>query len=252
MRLCRTLQRDGFARFQLTAADQRAQLSTLLPALGLASNDEGVIRGDDGLSLLQDHGSDPRAQFVPYSNRAMNWHTDGYYNADDQSVRCFVLHCLRPAASGGELRLLDPELLLIELYRVAPELIDLLSHPQALCLPANIDQHGHDRPDRYSAVFSCHADGTLAMRYTTRSRNIRFRNIDTEHAMLQLRATIDACEAWHIQLRLDAGHGILCRNLLHCRTSFSDPEGQPGRQILRGRFTRLPHPTSDNHHAARQ
>jgi hypothetical protein len=250
--LCLRTQRDGLAQFRIEGSNQRASLSILLAALGLTLNDEGVIRGDDGLSLLQDHGTDARARFVPYSNRQMNWHTDGYYNADDQSLRCFVLHCLRPAAQGGELYLLDPELLLIELYRQTPEIVELLSHPEAICLPANTDRHGHDRPDRYTSVFACHDDATLSMRYTTRSRNIRFRNQDTEHAMQQLQTAIDACKPWHRRLRLEAGQGILCRNLLHWRASFSDPDGQPGRQILRGRYTQLPSLTADTPHAARQ
>ena len=235
------LRQRGYALFKIDdRIDQRQSLSGLLAQLGLRANDEGVIRADDGLSLLRDHGDGPRARFVPYSNRLLNWHTDGYYNAADQTLRCFVLHCLQPAASGGELMLLDPELLLIELYREAAESVSLLSHPECICLPANTDQHGHSRPDRYAAVFSAHADGTLAMRYTTRSRNIRFRNRETEQAMQQLRDIIDRCEKWHVKLRLEAGQGILCRNLLHCRSSFTDPPDQPGRQILRGRFTHLP------------
>ena len=39
--------------------------------------------------------------YIPYTNRGLSWHTDGYYNPSDMPVRAMVLHCIRDAASGG-------------------------------------------------------------------------------------------------------------------------------------------------------
>jgi hypothetical protein len=45
--------------------------------------------------------SKERSEFIPYTDKAIGWHTDGYYNAVDHRVRAFSLFCVLPAATGG-------------------------------------------------------------------------------------------------------------------------------------------------------
>ena len=83
----------------------------LADALGLRSPDlAGQADPDTGVSTLFADSSTPRSEFIPYTDRALNWHTDGYYYPASRRIRTFILHCLEPAASGGVNRLLDHEI----------------------------------------------------------------------------------------------------------------------------------------------
>ena len=48
--------------------------------------------------------------YIPYTNRPLNWHTDGYYNRPEEQVRGIVMHCAAESASGGENLFLDQEI----------------------------------------------------------------------------------------------------------------------------------------------
>jgi hypothetical protein len=77
--------------------------------LGLARLDANWLADEDGIS--QHRGGRRRAgrgEFIPYTDRAIRWHTDGYYHPQARRIRGMMLHCVRPAAQGGENRLLDP------------------------------------------------------------------------------------------------------------------------------------------------
>jgi len=170
----------------------------------------------------------------------MNWHTDGYYNAPASAIRCFNLHCVQPAACGGELVLMDPELLLIALYDHDPELVEILSHPSAMTLPANRDDTGHDRPDVSVPLLFAHADRSLGMRFTTRSEHIRWRTPETQQAAAVAIQLLNNSSAWHTIIRLDTDQGLVTRNVLHKRSAFTDSANGPGRQMLRGRYHQRP------------
>ena len=184
----------------------------------------------------------------------MNWHTDGYYNAAADTIRCFTLHCVEPAAEGGALLLLDDAYLVLALLHDDPELVALLSHPEAMTLPQNTDTDGHDRPARTTPLIQRHSDGSLSMRFTTRSQNISWRCAATQAAALRATELIDAHREWQTRFSLKKGQGIITRNILHAREQFVDAPGvdapgvdtpkQSKRQMLRGRFTSLPTPAA--------
>jgi len=232
----------GFATYRFDNRDasdpEAAHLNVinLARSLQLVRHDRGVLVEHESLSVLQDHTGAPLGRFRPYSNQILNWHTDGYYNQVDEPVRTFVLHCIHPAHQGGELTMLDPELLLIELYQRDPSIVSTLAQPDALTLPGNVDAEGHSRPDRHVPVFYSHQDGSLGMRFTTRQTNINFKSPKVEQAMSEINEAIESCSQWHAQVRLQANDGLIARNLLHTRSTFSDMQGQPPRTILRGRF----------------
>jgi alpha-ketoglutarate-dependent taurine dioxygenase len=64
-----------------------------------------------------------RKEFIPYTDKPIRWHTDGYYNIPERTVRGMVLHCVQSAASGGENQLLDHEIAYILLRDENPDFI---------------------------------------------------------------------------------------------------------------------------------
>ena len=241
-RLCETVAKDGYALYQWygEADKEQAVLALMHQDLGLEHTDTGVLTNAGGFSVLEDMAGSPRARFVPYSNKQMNWHTDGYYNDINSQVRCFTLHCSAPAAVGGSLSLLDTELLLLALYDDDPRLVTVLSHPQAMTLPANKDSEGHNRPDRAVPVLFQQTDGSLGTRFTTRIKNIRWRCNETQAAAERAAELIETHQHWHTQIRLSHGQGIITRNILHRREAFEDAPGQQKRRMLRGRYLSVP------------
>ena len=240
--MCQQVQDSGFTLYEWTtnSDNARARECALHQYLGLIDADTGVISGTDNLSLLEDKTGTRTSRFIPYSNRAMNWHTDGYYNAVDQQVRCFSLYCIEQAASGGALTLMKNELLLIALYDTNPEWVTELTHPQAMLLPGNTDDEGHHRPDRSAPVLSAFSDGTLNTRFTTRTRNIHWHSAAVKAAAESATRLITDSTHWHTQVRLEQNQGIITRNMLHRREAFIDEQPQARRQILRGRYSSLP------------
>ena len=84
--------------------------------LGLTQLDANWLADEDGISPITVRaGAGPAAAYIPYTNRAIQWHTDGYYHPAERRIRAMVLHCVRPAAVGGANRLLDHELAWIAL-----------------------------------------------------------------------------------------------------------------------------------------
>ena len=144
--------------------DDKAALRALGLRLGLAGLDANHLADDDGITPLRVHRDGTRARYIPYTERPITWHTDGYYNPPERTVRALLLHCARPAAEGGANRLMDHEILYILLRDEDPELIRVLMEPDALTIPGN-DEEGMLRPATVGPVFSVEASGRLHMRY---------------------------------------------------------------------------------------
>lgn len=240
--LCEMTADAGYALYSWSDSPPNVShaVSAFLNLLGLHNGDAGVITESCGLSLLQDATGTAKGRFPPYQPKAMNWHTDGYYNTPADRVRCFSLHCIEPAAEGGALLLLDDALLILALLHEDPNMVTLLSHPEAMTLPHNRDNQGHDRPDRSVPLIQQNSDGSLSMRFTTRSQNIRWRCQSTKDAAIRASELISSHTQWQTRTLLKKGQGIITRNVLHAREAFVDAPGQPNRQVLRGRFNVLP------------
>ncbi len=177
-----------------------------------------------------------RKTYIPYTNRPIRWHTDGYYNRAEEQIHGLMLYCESPAFKGGENALLDHELAYIHLRERDPELIRALMHPAAMTIPANeIDDH-IDRPARSGPVFSIHANGQLHMRYTARRRNIEWRDESaTREAARRLDELLHSDSPWIFRATLQRGQGLVCNNVLHDRSGFDDDPNQR-RLLYRLRF----------------
>lgn len=207
--------------------------------LGLGALRTNPLADEDGISSLETRPEKSALGYIPYSNRRLLWHTDGYYNAPEERIRAFILHCARPAASGGENRLLDPDLAYILLRDADPAYIEALSAPDAMTIPANSGEGTAPRPARSGPVFSDDG-GALHMRYTARTRSIEWaRGEALRAAVAFLQRTLDGASEHVLSVRLAPGQGLVCNNVLHDRSAFADdPAPGAGRLVFRARYSR--------------
>lgn len=206
--------------------------------LGLLTLDHNPGADEDAITSLKVQTDARHSAYIPYSDRPIAWHTDGYYNAPDRQIRGLILHCVSPAEEGGANALLDHEILYCMVRDRDPELIRALMHPECMTIPANAADGncgGEARPNRSGPVFSVAADGSLHMRYTNRSRNIRWRDDPATAAAVEwAKNCLTTPTPWHFQAKLAPGWGLVCNNALHTRTGFRD--GASPRLIYRARY----------------
>jgi alpha-ketoglutarate-dependent taurine dioxygenase len=203
--------------------------------LGLERLQANPLADEDGISSLEVAAEKSGRGYIPYSNRRLLWHTDGYYNPPETRIRAFLLHCVRPAAEGGENRLLDPEIAYILLRDADPQYVKALSAPDAMTIPANEEDPAAQRGAQTGPVFS-EDGGALHMRYTARTRSIEWQPDEvTQAAVRHLRQILDSDSPYVFRLKLQGGQGLVCNNVLHDRSEFTDAPGA-GRLVYRARY----------------
>jgi len=207
--------------------------------LGLQRLDANWLADEDGISSITVSGaSDGRGGYIPYTDRPLRWHTDGYYHPQHQRIRAMTLHCVRPAAHGGVNALLDHELAYIALRDASPHWVRALMAADAMTIPEREDSSGNiARPAQTGPVFSIDAQGgTLHMRYTARTRSIVWKaDAATREAVAFLERFLGEDNPSVLRLRLDAGMGIVANNVPHDRSAFVDDPALP-RLIYRARY----------------
>ncbi len=197
--------------------------ATLGAQLGLRHLDRNMGADDDGITSLQVVDDQWRTHYIPYTNRPIHWHTDGYYNSLDRQIHALLLHCVSPAAEGGENALLDHEIAYIRLRDQNPVYIRALMAPDAMTIPANVDNGKVIRPARTGPVFSVTHDGRLHMRYTARTRSIEWKdNPQTRAAVKALERLLASDDPFIYRLTLQPGWGLVSNNVLHDRSGFNN------------------------------
>lgn len=202
---------------------------------GLVHLDHNWLADDDAISSLTVSEAGARPDFIPYTNRPINWHTDGYYNAPERWIYGMILHCVHPAARGGENRLLDHEMVYIRLRDEDPELIAALMRRDAMTIPSRGDGVALAREEMAGPVFSVTSEGDLHMRYTARKRNIAWHDA-VKPALARLEAVLAGETEAVFCGRLESGMGLVCNNVLHDRSGFDDDPSQPPRLLYRARY----------------
>ena len=218
---------------------QRQALRRFADAFGLRIAEAHRSEGEAGIVALRVSDAPSQRGYIPYSTRGMNWHTDGYYNAPDNRISAFVLHCFAQAADGGTNDILDPELVYIRLRDKNPDWLAALMHAQAMSIPPNTEADGTVRPVSIGPVFYPDpGTGRLQMRYTARTRSIAWRDDPaTRAAEAWLRETLADGDPLALHIQLSPGMGVLNNNVLHNRTPFHNaPDGAQERVIFRVRF----------------
>lgn len=204
---------------------------------GLQQLNHNWLADGDGITSIKVNSDGERPAYIPYTNHAIKWHTDGYYNPVAQQCHSVMLHCVHPAAQGGGNALWDHEMAYIQLRDSDPALIEALMVPDVMTIPPGTDMQGAPRPQAVGPVFSIRADGELHMRYTERGRNIVWRSDAVTHdAVKALMEQLHGASVGMVRGTLQAGMGLLCNNVLHDRSGFTDGDAAPPRLLYRSRF----------------
>lgn len=216
---------------------------------GLRRLDSNMLADDDGITSLQVVPGKSQRGYIPYSNKRLLWHTDGYYNATETRIRAFVLHCVSPAAEGGQNSLLDHEIAYILMRDANPDYIKALMAPDAMTIPANTEAGTETRPAVTGPVFSVDpVGGNLHMRYTARTRSIEWKQDTATREAVQFLENLLAGESpYMFRHTMTAGQGLVCNNVLHNRTAFTDDaERGIARLVYRARYHDRVHGTNFN------
>ncbi len=202
--------------------------------LGLERLDGNLYADHDRISALQVAAHGRQQDYIPYTDRPLSWHTDGYYNSAAQRIRAFIMHCVSAAPVGGENQILDHEIAYLQLYDLDPEHIRALTAPDAMTIPANVEGDEELRGAETGPVFLHDTPtGTLHMRYTARKHHVAWRrDAATQAARHALETITDRTNPYVFTHRLQAGHGIICNNVLHNRSAFHDDASRGECRLL--------------------
>jgi alpha-ketoglutarate-dependent taurine dioxygenase len=227
------------------ATADKGHVTALAGQLGLRRLDANWLADDDGISPIavasganeSASGGGDRAAFIPYTDRPIKWHTDGYYHPPQRRICAMVLHCVTPAREGGATALMDPEMAYIALRDAQPQAVRALMAPDAMTIPARTDADGVARAAQTGPVFSVLRGGSvLHMRYTARTRSIEWKpDASTRAAVAALERLLSDDGPALFRTRLEAGMGLVCNNVLHDRSGFVDDPMHP-RLLYRARY----------------
>lgn len=199
---------------------------------GLRHLDHNRGAEEDAVTALTVQSDALHAPYIPYTNKPIHWHTDGYYNRLDLQDHALLLHCVRPAASGGENALMDHEMAYLLMRDADPTHVEALMREDAMLIPKHVVDEEELRPDRIGPVFMVTATGHLHMRYTMRLRNVVWKEHPAVYAAVQWLEQLLSSDCPYIfRGTLQAGWGLVSNNVLHNRSGFGD-DLEPNRQRL--------------------
>ncbi|HWR77847.1 MAG TPA: TauD/TfdA family dioxygenase [Thiobacillus sp.] len=204
---------------------------------GLHYLNKNWLADENGLTSLTVRTDGVRKNYIPYTNRVIHWHTDGYYNSADQQIHALNLHVVQQAASGGENALMDHEIAYILLRDRNPDFIRALMGPKTMTIPARIDEGGTvARPEEPGPVFRVLPSGDLHMRYTIRVNNVMWADDPlSREALAYLQEILHSDSPYIYRGRLESGMGLVSNNVLHDRAAFTD-DATHKRHYYRARY----------------
>jgi len=200
---------------------------------GYKNLDTNICADSDSISSLQTKDAGRHAGYIPYSNRKISWHTDGYYNRPENTIRGMLLHCANSAPVGGENQYLDPEILYIHLRDENPDYVRALMDENALTIPAN-EEAGVERAAQTGPVFSLdNRSNSLHLRYTARTRSIEWDdNPLLKQALAEMSDYLASDSDFIFTHKLKSGQGVLCNNVLHNRSAFEENDSPESKRLI--------------------
>lgn len=237
LRLCRKTNIAVYASRSERGANKRIP-GVIGERFGLTRLDCNMLADDDGITSLQMVPGKSQRGYIPYSNQRLLWHTDGYYNSVATRIRAFLLHCVAPAAQGCENSLLDHEVVYILLRDANADYVRALMASDAMTIPANTESGVETRAISVGPVFSVDAAGNLHMRYTARTRSVVWKQDAATRAAVGFLENLLAGDSPYVfRHRMAAGQGLVCNNVLHNRTAFTDDVDKGAvRLVYRARY----------------
>jgi len=200
---------------------------------GLVNINHNRGAGQDSVTAITVQDDQLHTPYIPYSNKAIHWHTDGYYNRLDLQNHAMLLHCVRSAKEGGENALMDQEISYLLMRDANPDYVRALMQEDAMMIPRHVVDGEVLRPDRTGPVFMIAADGHLHMRYTMRKRNVVWKDDPlVEQAVGWLENLLNGDSEYIYHTTLQPGWGLVSNNVLHNRTSFKDDSNPAIKRLL--------------------
>ena len=203
---------------------------------GVHKIDKNWLAEDNSLSSLKLQENPKDKPLAPYTNSALNWHTDGYYNSNKEQIQSMMLHSVQCAAKGGENRFFDHEIAYILLRDENPDHIITLMQNDVLSIPPRLKDGNLERNAVTGPVFRITKSGNLHMRYTIRKKNVIWSNNKrTELAKKTLKKILDNNKSYVFSTILKPGSGLVSNNIIHSRSSFVNDEFHK-RHFYRSRY----------------
>lgn len=229
---------NNFALFEIKAQEYYDQaILQINQQMGLIDYDQHLYAQNNGLAYITQSDKIKQSNFIPYTNKAIGWHTDGYYNVISNQVRAFSLFCVSPSAKGGVNQWIDPQMVYLLLRENNKNTVETLSHPQTMSIPEHKVDGSIRRAKSTGPIFFIDKfSNALYMRYTQRKKNIDFLDsTKTKQAVALLDNLLNSTTPYHFKHTMSANQGLLCNNVLHNRSAFIDDPQHP-RLLLRGRY----------------
>ena len=218
-----------------TAGSAELEMNSLLALgnqLGVSHTDKSARHAQS--DELTDSGILNRA--IPFSTRHCNWHTDATYYGSDSTIQALFLLCKRPAVEGGSNKVLDHEVLYIQLRDKDPDALEVLMNKD--CFNYRNPTTGEIDLHRGGKVFWTNADGHLCHRFSFRKTDMAWSgDSDVAAAGHVLESLISDEPAHVIEGRLESGMGLISNNVLHTRERLVDSDDAAKKRLLfRARF----------------
>jgi len=228
----------NFALYNFSSELSNNELENFCTKLNLNNSISNLFSDSKNISDIKDHkdtNNNLKGEYIPYTNKSLNWHTDGYYYPINNSVKSFLLHCINPAYSGGENLLLDHEILYILIRDYNPSYIKILMENDIMEIPKN--KHNPESKSVNGPVFFIDEEYSLNMRFTSRQQNIIWKKSDIINKIKELIFNfVESDTKYVIKILLKKNQGFIANNILHKREKFFDNKNK--RLLKRIRFSK--------------
>ena len=195
----------------------KSTIKNFASQIGLRNYELDSQSDEDGLTEIKDiKTTEKLSEYVPYTTKELNWHTDGYYTDQKNSVLSWLLFCKTSAESGGINKYLDHEIAYILFNNKSKRLEDLMLN-DTCCIPENSITN---RKEVFNPVFMF-KNKRLHMKFSMRKKNIIW-NKNSLQAIDVLKSIIKDSSEYHITKKLDTGMGVITNNVIHMRTAFTN------------------------------
>ena len=213
------IKQSNLVFFQLKENENDIKSSLMDLAGQFGMSDFEILESSEksGLTKIEvSSESKEKSEYVPYTNKALNWHTDGYYSENDNPILSWLLYCQSNSSNGGENSFMDHEIAYI-LFNDESSAIDDLMSKDAFTIPANV-QNGRRAMSSY--VFRL-LNNKLHMKFSMREKNIIWSEKIISSVDL-LKSIIRENENYQINYKLSPNQGVISNNVIHMRSSFTN------------------------------
>lgn len=233
-----SINKYNFGIYEFNSKLTNEYLKKFCSKLKLLQSVSNLLADENDISNITNQNTERKQssgiEYIPYTNKQLNWHTDGYYYPIDSAVKSFLLHCEHPAKSGGENILLDHEIMYIFLRDHNPDYIKILMQNDIMEIPGNKNINGSSSIK--GPVFYIDEKNFLNMRFTSRQQNIIWQKSDMIKKIKDYIFSFIAEDNYYtFNILLRENQGYIANNVLHKRKEYVD--GDKKRLLKRLRFS---------------